>query len=286
MSESGNCLYVIATPLGNLGDMSFRAVETLRKVDLVAVEDTRRSGQLLSHYGISTPMLSLHEHNEEQRVKDLIERIHSGKSIAIISDAGTPLISDPGYRLVCAALDEGIRVIPIPGSSAVITALSVSGLATDRFVFEGFLPARGSARRARLSSLKDEARTQIFYESCHRVIDCISDMQQIYGANRLAVIARELTKTFESVRRGSLSELGCWLEEDANHQRGEFVLLVSGAEQEEGNSTHHETLRILRVLMGEMPIKQAVQIAVTITGRKKNELYAQALQISQEHEIP
>ncbi len=285
MSESGNCLYVVATPLGNLGDMSFRAVETLGKVDLIAAEDTRRSRHLLSHYGISTPMVSLHEHNEEHRVKDLIERIMSGESLAIISDAGTPLISDPGYRLVSMALTVGIRAIPIPGASAVITALSVSGLATDRFIFEGFLPARASARRARLSSLRDETRTQIFYESCHRVVDCISDMQEVYGAGRIVVIARELTKTFESVQRDTLSELKYWLEGDVNRQRGEFVLLVSGAEQSEGHPANAETLRILRILMSEMPIKQAARIAAGITGRKKNELYALALLLSQDQAV-
>jgi len=266
------CLYIVATPIGNLSDISERAVQILKQVDLIAVEDTRHSGKLLQHSGVSTPTQALHEHNEAKKVEQLIELLAAGKSIALISDAGTPLISDPGYQLVKAAIDAGIKVSPVPGASALIAALSASGLPSDAFIFEGFLPNKSAGRLKKLEALADESRTLIFYEAPHRIIDCLEDMQQIFGAERVAVVARELTKTFETIKKDSLENLLSWIKADSNQQRGEFVLLIQGQEKA-ATTVNAEAERILDILLQELPLKQASQLAARITGIKKNTLY-------------
>ena len=221
-------LYVVATPIGNLADMSQRAVDVLAQVDRIAAEDTRRSGRLLQHFSITTPMLALHEHNERDLAPRLVEQLQQGESLAVISDAGTPLISDPGYNLVRLAHEAGVSVVPIPGASALICALSASGLPTDRFVFEGFLPAKAVSRRARLEALRSETRTLIFYESSHRLVECLHDMQVVFGVDRYVVLARELTKQFETLHGDGVRNLLHWVQDDPNQQKGEMVLLVQG----------------------------------------------------------
>lgn len=275
MSIIPGALYVVATPIGNLGDFSARAIEVLGQVTRIAAEDTRHSAPLLHKHGIATPLLSLHEHNERERVAQLIAELQGGASIGLISDAGTPLISDPGFHLVRAARAAGIRVIPVPGACALITALSAAGLPTDRFVFEGFLPAKGAARRARLEALCDETRTLAFYESSHRIVETLTDMVSVIGAQRPVVMARELTKTFETIRDGSLAELLAFVSDDANQQKGEFVLLLQGAEEVPEDAA--EAGRVLGILLDELPVKQAAALAERITGVKKNELYKLAL---------
>jgi len=271
-------LFVVATPIGNLGDLSPRARETLATVDLIAAEDTRHSRRLLEHFGIRRPLVALHEHNERERCERLIERLQAGESVALISDAGTPLISDPGYRLVRAAREAGVPVVPVPGPSALIAALSVAGLPTDRFVFEGFLPAKAQARRSRLQALANEPRTLVFYESSHRIQAMLADLAEILGSDREAVLARELTKQFEQIEGGRLDHLCQWLDADENHRRGEFVVLVAGApavEEEAG-----EVQRILEILLRELPVKRAAAVAAELTGRRRNELYRLALELS------
>jgi 16S rRNA (cytidine1402-2'-O)-methyltransferase len=262
MNLVSGVLYIVATPLGNLGDMTPRAIETLKAVDVIAAEDTRHSGRLLQHFGIKNRTLSVHEHNEEHRAQSLIEKLEEGQSVALISDAGTPLISDPGYRVVEAVRAAGIRVVPIPGASAIITALSVAGLPTDRFSFEGFLPAKKQGRIKRLSSLAREDQTLVFYESCHRIRESLADMAEVFGADRKAVIARELTKTHEQVHGAALGDLVTWLDSDPNHLRGEFVVLVHGMAESEGGGSElsEEALMTLEVLMEELPIKQAAKL--------------------------
>jgi len=237
-------LYIVATPIGNMGDMTERARQTLADVDVIAVEDTRRSGQLLRNFEISTPMIAVHEHNERQICASLLSRIEKGENIALISDAGTPLLSDPGYFLVNQARKEDISVVPIPGVSAVITALSVAGLPTDRFVFEGFLPAKSAARKAKLEKLKDDTRTVIFYEAPHRIVEMLKDCQSVFGGQRNVVLARELTKTFETVHGDALDALIPWVEADDNQKKGEFVVLVQGAETRENTGIDAESERI------------------------------------------
>jgi 16S rRNA (cytidine1402-2'-O)-methyltransferase len=279
VSNEAGVLYVVATPIGNLGDMSARALEVLGAVDLVAAEDTRHTGALLSHFGIRARQVSLHEHNEPRQVPALIDRLRAGGAVALVSDAGTPLISDPGYRLVAAAREAGIRVSPVPGPVAAIAALSVSGLPSDRFVFEGFLPARGPARRQRLEALADDPRTLIFYESSHRIADALADMREVLGARRRAVVARELTKTFEQVEGGTLADLCDWLAADADHAKGEFVVLTAGAPEPTGEGVTSEAERILGLLLEELPVKKAAKLAAEITGVGKNLLYARALEL-------
>lgn len=263
---------MVATPIGNLGDMTPRAVEVLQQVDRIAAEDTRHSAALMRHYAITTPMLSLHEHNERQKVSALLQRLGGGESIALISDAGTPLISDPGYVLVHEAHRAGIRVVPIPGVSALIAALSASGLPTDRFSFEGFLPAKGGPRRKLLETLGQERRTLAFYESPHRILDSLTDMAAVFGEARQAVMARELTKTFETIRQDSLGCLLEWVRGDTNQQKGEFVILVHGSE-EVREGIDPEACRIADLLVEELPVKQAAALAAKISGEKKNALY-------------
>ncbi len=266
------CLYIVATPIGNLSDISDRAIQILQEVDLIAVEDTRHSGKLLQHIGVATPMLSLHEHNEGKKVEQLIDKLSDGKSIALISDAGTPLISDPGYQLVKAALAAEIKVSPVPGPSALVAALSASGLPSDSFIYEGFLPNKSASRFKKLETLADERRTLIFYEAPHRIVACLQDMQQVFGAKRKAVVARELTKTFETIRNDSLENLLAWIEDDKNQQRGEFVLLIQG-KVKDLSAVDAEAEFILDTLMQELPLKQASHLTAKITGIKKNTLY-------------
>lgn len=266
-------LYIVATPIGNLGDISRRAIEVLQQVDSIAAEDTRHSRKLLAHFGITTPLSSLHDHNERAVSARLLERLRAGESIALISDAGTPLISDPGFYLVREARAAGFRVVPVPGASALISALSVAGLPTDRFVFEGFLPPRQAARLARLKALRSEPRTLVFYESGHRILACLEDMQAVFGPEREAVIARELTKAFETVRAGSLAQLAHWVAADTDQQRGEFVLVVKGGEAPAGDTLTPDAERLLALLLEELPLKQATKLAARITGINKRLLY-------------
>ncbi|VAX11961.1 16S rRNA (cytidine(1402)-2'-O)-methyltransferase [hydrothermal vent metagenome] len=273
------CLYVVATPIGNLGDFSPRAVKILQRVDLIAVEDTRHSGRLLQHFAIHTPMQALHEHNERKLAEALLQKIESGQTLALISDAGTPLLSDPGYHLVRLVRKKGIRVIPVPGACAAITALSAAGLATDRFRFEGFLSAKSGARRQQLESLKQEIPTLLFYESPHRIEDSLRDMLAIFGEQRQAVLARELTKTFETIRSGTLVELSNWVAGDANQRKGEIVVLVEGAAIADPDDLDADAERVLKILLQDLPLKQAVGLATEITGVRKKKLYARGLEL-------
>lgn len=275
-----NALYVVATPIGNLADMSARAIEVLQQADLIAAEDTRHSARLMSHFDIGTHMLAIHDHNERQRSEMMVEKLQQGQSIALVSDAGTPLISDPGYHLVTAVRQAGFRVIPVPGACAMVAALSVAGLPTDRFIFEGFLPAKSGGRQQRLQALSEDSRTQIFYESPHRIQTSLQDMLDVMG-DRQAVIARELTKTFETIKDGSLSELVEFVATDANQQKGEFVVLVAGAPEQEKGEIDGEAARILGVLLKDLPKKQAAALASEITGIKKNALYKYALTLDE-----
>jgi 16S rRNA (cytidine1402-2'-O)-methyltransferase len=274
-------LFLVATPIGNLGDISQRALETLQSVALIAAEDTRHSKRLLQHFAINSRLLAYHEHNEAQQTPVLIERLRRGQSVALISDAGTPLVSDPGYRLVQAALDADIRVVPVPGPCAAIAALSASGLPTDRFVFEGFPPARQAARIKYLKMLQAEQRTLVFYVSCHRLLDSLIDMQAVFGGQRQAVLARELTKTFETIRRADLNTLVEWVSNDKNQQKGEMVLLLEGARTQNDDAQQQLLARLLPVLVSELPLKQAAGIAAKVTGINRNELYRRALDLKE-----
>jgi 16S rRNA (cytidine1402-2'-O)-methyltransferase len=277
-TENSAALYLVATPIGNLGDISARAIETLQSVSLIAAEDTRHSKRLLQHFDIDTRLIAYHEHNEEQQTPVLVDRLLKGQSVALISDAGTPLVSDPGYRLVQAAIQENIKVVPIPGPCAAIVALSASGLPTDRFVFEGFPPAKSGARQNYLQTLQAESRTLVFYVSCHRITDTLEDMADVFGGQRQAVLARELTKTFETIRKTTLLELAEWVASDQNQQKGEIVLLVEGA-SESGDDQQQLLHRLLPVLVDALPVKQAATIAAKATGLNKNALYKQALSL-------
>jgi len=276
LSNTGT-LYIVATPLGNLDDLSLRAQQVLKTVDKIAAEDTRHSRYLLNHYGIQTSCISLHDFNEQERTTQLLRLLTQGSSLALISDAGTPLISDPGYRLVQSARQQNIKVVPIPGPCALIAALSAAGLPSARFSFEGFLPPKTHARLKHLTSIKEDTRTLIFYESPHRILDTMDDMISTLGPERLAVIARELTKTFETIQQGSLVELKQWLLQDPNQQKGEFVVLVQGSDAQASAATQQHALEILDLLLSELPVSQAVKLAVKITGEKKSWLYEMAL---------
>lgn len=270
MSKTG--LYVVATPIGNLEDMTSRGVRVLQEVELIAAEDTRRSRLLLDHYSISTPMQALHEHNEARVVDGILRRIADGAAVALIADAGTPLISDPGYRLVGAAQDAVMPVYTVPGPSAVTAALSVAGLPTDRFAFEGFLPARAQARRKKLISLADEMRTLVFFESSHRVVASIADMAEILGPGRLAALCRELTKKFETVVRAPLADLGKLLADDVNQRRGEFVVVVAGHEREAGEDLDRAR-QLFEALQDYLPASQAARVAAKISGVPRRKVY-------------
>jgi 16S rRNA (cytidine1402-2'-O)-methyltransferase len=274
-------LYVVATPIGNLGDFSPRAGEILRECSLIAAEDTRRTGLLLRHFGISTPLTALHDHNEAQRSPELIEAMRQGALIALVSDAGTPGISDPGYDLVRGAAAAGINVLAIPGPCAAMAALSIAALPTDRFCFEGFLPARGTARRARLESLTAETRTLIFYESPHRVTETLADCAAGFGGARRCSVAREITKLHETVYRGTLAELCALAQQDADFERGEIVLVIEGAAPRATPASDAELERVLGVLLAELPLKQAAALAARILGVRDNEAYKLALRIKQ-----
>ncbi len=279
MSVRKGTLYVVATPLGNLTDITHRAAETLSQVQWIAAEDTRHSRVLLDHLGAQAPCIAYHEHNERKVLDTLLEKLNRGDSIALISDAGTPLISDPGYVLVREARQRGISVVPIPGASAVIAALSVSGLPTDRFVFEGFLPARSHARRERLRELSGESRTLVFYESPHRAPDCLEDMLEVFGADREVVIAREMTKIHETVSTGTLASHVERARADANAVRGEIVIMVHGAAAG-GEQTSADVDRILSILLEELPPSRAAVLTARLTGVAKNTIYARAMQLS------
>lgn len=277
MPETG-CLFVVATPIGNLADFSDRGREALAGADCIAAEDTRHSGKLLTHFGIRRPLISYHDHSGEGAREKLLQMLRDGASVALISDAGTPLISDPGYALVKAAREEGIEVLPIPGPSAATAALSVSGLPTDRFLFEGFLPAAQAGRRKRIEELKDEAATLILYESSHRILDCVDDLIAVLGGERRIFIARELTKHFESHFLGSLEQAATWLRADANHLKGEFVLVLAGREARPGEDERlPEALRIVALLQDDLPLPKAASIAAKITGVRKNTIYRAAV---------
>lgn len=265
-------LFVVATPIGNLGDISPRALDTLRSVAGICAEDTRRSGQLLSHFGISTPLLALHEHNEDAIAARIVARLQGGESLALVSDAGTPLVSDPGFRLVQAARAAGVKVSPVPGASALIAALSVAGLPSDRFAFEGFLPAKPNARRERMQALAAETRTLIFYESSHRIEDALADMVQVFGGQRRAVLARELTKLFETVLDGTLAQLQARVEVDADQRKGEFVLLVHGAE-DDADARIIEGRRLYARLSQHLPPSTAAKLAAELSGAPRKALY-------------
>lgn len=266
-------LYVVATPIGNLADISQRALDILAAVDIIAAEDTRHSGHLLQQYQITTKTLALHDHNERDRAPDVIKRLSQGKSVALISDAGTPLISDPGFHLVRLAYEQGFKVVPVPGASAMLAALSVAGLPSDRFVFEGFLPSKGAARKKRLEAMSTESGTLIFYEAPHRILDTLADMVEVFGADRYVVLARELTKTFETIKGDVVEGLLAWVKSDPDQQKGEIVLLVKGLESEADTSSEIEARRILKILLAEMPLSQASSLAAKITGTRKKPLY-------------
>ena len=269
--QSGS-LWIVATPIGHRDDFSVRAIETLCAVTVIAAEDTRHSRPLLLHHGIATPLIALHEHNERDAVEAIVRRLLVGESVALISDAGTPLISDPGFRLVRAARAAGIRCIPVPGACAAIAALSVAGLPSDRFVFEGFLPAKAAARRTRLQELAGDARTVIFYESSHRVAESLADMRDIFGGDREAVLARELTKMFETVLGEPLNDLAAKVVADPDQQRGEHVILVAGR-GEEADAKLAEGQRVFAILRDELPPAKAAKLAASISGAPRKLLY-------------
>jgi len=270
MSQSG--LYIVATPIGNLEDMSYRAVRILAEVDLIAAEDTRHSRPLLVHYGVDTPMQALHEHNEEQITPRLLERINNGEAIALISDAGTPLISDPGYRLVRAAREAGVPVFAVPGPSAVTTALSVAGLPSDRFAFEGFLPPKTAQRKKRLQALNRESRTLVFFESSHRIEATLVDMSAVFGPQRLAAVCRELTKKFETVLRAPLNSLIEQIAADKNQTRGEFVVIIEGHEGDQ-NEALAKAETMSKALLEFLPASQAARVAAKLNDVSRRDVY-------------
>lgn len=270
-------LYVVATPIGNLDDISHRATSVLRSVDLIVAEDTRHTRQLLHHLGVNRPMLSLNEQNEREMTPKLIARMGQGEVIALVSDAGTPLVSDPGYHLVAAARAAGLKVSPIPGACAAIAALSVAGLASDKFIFEGFLPAKAGPREKRLAELQDETRTLIFYEAPHRIKQSLTAMAKVFGEERYAVIARELTKLYETVHGDTLAGLLQWLDADKEQCLGEFVVLVKGVSPKPKTEVCLAVDVLLVNLVKELPVKQAAKLASQLTGLNKNELYQRCL---------
>lgn len=270
--HSPGTLHVVATPIGNLGDLSARALETLRSAAAICAEDTRHTRQLLSHFGLERPLLALHQHNEDAQAAQLVARLQSGDSLALVSDAGTPLVSDPGFRLVAAARAAGVRVSPVPGACAAIAALSVAGLPSDRFVFEGFLPAKAAARRERLGRLVGEPRTLMFYESAHRIEEALADLAAVFGGERRAVIARELTKLFETVLDGSLEALCAQVAADPNQRRGEFVLIVEGA-GEDADAALVEGRRLYAKLSEHLPPSTAAKVAAELSGAPRKALY-------------
>lgn len=275
-------LYIVSTPIGNLADFSARAVETLQSVQLIAAEDTRHSGRLLQHFNIQTPMWSVHDHNERKQVDSILQRLSEGENIALISDAGTPLISDPGFFLVRAVRHAGFDVVPIPGCCALIAALSVSGLPTDRFAFHGFAPVKKQAKTLFIEQLKTAPSTSIFYESPHRILDTLETLLAVLGPDRYVVLAREITKAFETIHGDTLEKLLAWVKADSNQQRGEFVVLIEPVEEVDSHLITPESEHVLRKLMKELSLKQAVSLTVEITGIKKKQIYQRALEIQEE----
>jgi 16S rRNA (cytidine1402-2'-O)-methyltransferase len=282
-------LFVVATPIGNLGDLSSRARDTLQSCALIAAEDTRHTGILLKHFGIATPQVSLHDHNERARSAEIIEHLRAGKSVALVSDAGTPAISDPGFELVRAVAAAGMKIAAVPGPCAAIAALSIGAQPTDRFCFEGFLPARGAARRHRLESLRQESRTLVFYESPHRVRDTLEDCAAAFGAGRAATVVRETTKLHEATYRGSLLELSEIAKADGDFTRGEIVLLIAGAapagtapDSQSDDKEQAALDKVLAALLAELPLKQAARLAAQITGARDNETYKRALHLKEQ----
>ncbi len=274
-------LYVVATPIGNFGDMSQRAVDVLRSADLIAAEDTRHSQRLLQHYSIDTPCMAYHDHSDERALARISHCLADGGSVALVSDAGTPLISDPGYRLVRQVQELGHLVRPVPGACAAVAALSASGLPTDRFLFEGFLPARAGSRANRLAELAGETVTLIFYEAPHRVRECLEDLVTAFGGEREAVLAREITKTFETIRRGSLLELAQFVAADSNQEKGEIVLLVAGRAKS-GQQLSPAMATLLQRLAEELPAKRAAALVAEHTGLRKKQLYDYLLALKQQ----
>ncbi|MCA6982480.1 16S rRNA (cytidine(1402)-2'-O)-methyltransferase [Pectobacterium brasiliense] len=274
---SASTLYIVPTPIGNLGDITQRALAVLASVDLIAAEDTRHTGLLLQHFAINARLFALHDHNEQQKADVLLAKLQSGQSIALVSDAGTPLINDPGYHLVRRCREAGVRVVPLPGACAAITALSASGLASDRFCYEGFLPAKTKGRKDKLRELGEETRTLIFYESTHRLLDSLQDISEVLGAERYVVLAREITKTWESIHGAPVGELLAWVKEDENRRKGEMVLIVEG-HQIDDSVLSAEALRTLTLLRAELPLKKAAALAAEIHGVKKNALYRYGLE--------
>ncbi|MCO8088045.1 16S rRNA (cytidine(1402)-2'-O)-methyltransferase [Acinetobacter indicus] len=273
-------LFVVATPIGHLDDMTYRAIDVLKSVNIIAAEDTRTSAQLLKHYNISTPLTACHEHNESNKIDILVQRLLNGENMALISDAGTPLISDPGFKLVRAAQEHNIQVIPVPGACAAIAALSAVGLPSDRFSFEGFLPSKQSQRILSLEKLKDQTATLIFYEAPHRILDSVKDMASIFGAERPVGFAREITKTFETIKKMTLGELVSFIEADHHQQKGEIVLVVGGATAEK--DLEQEKLdQLLTRLLQDLSVKAASQLAADLTGIKKKVAYQRALELNQ-----
>lgn len=272
-------LYVVATPIGNLKDITLRALEVLKRVDAIAAEDTRVTSKLLNHYGISAKrLIALHAHNEARSTPQIVSELDAGRCVALVSDAGTPAFSDPGARLVTAVREAGHRVVPIPGCNAAVAALSSSGFPGPQFLFYGFLPAKAGERRSALEALVTSPYMVVLYEAPHRVVDCVTDLAAAFGASRRLVIARELTKLFESIHSCPLGEAAAWLSEDANRIRGEFVLIVEGA-AEDADATLAEARRTLEILLDELPVKQAASLAARITGARKNDLYDLALEM-------
>jgi len=272
-------LFIVATPIGNLDDITFRAVEILKSIDIILAEDTRHSKKLLKHLNIVKPIRAFHEHNEREKTKDIIGELHSGKSIALISDAGTPLISDPGYFLVAQAKKEGLRVAPIPGASALITALSASGLASDSFTFLGFLPSKKTARVKLLKSLVDRAETSIFYESPNRILETLTEMHAIFGDSHQVCLAKELTKVFETIQTDSIPNLIKYLNIDQSHQKGEFVILVSAIDRIDRAEAETQLDSLLPILCAEMGASKAAKLAAKITGIDKKQCYKRAIDL-------
>lgn len=275
-------LYVAATPIGNVADITLRALHALHIADAVACEDTRNTAQLLTRYGLAKPLIAAHEHNEREAAEKIIARLHAGERIALVSDAGTPGVSDPGARIVDAVRGAGFRVMPLPGACAGIAALSASGLIADGFRFVGFLPAKAKQREAALSALRDAEGTLIFYEAPHRIAETVAALAQAFEPSREIVFARELTKLFEEIHRCPLSEAAAWLRADTHREKGEFVVLLEGAPRESGEDAEREALRVLSILLEECPVRQAASLAAKITGGKKNALYEMALKLKAE----
>jgi 16S rRNA (cytidine1402-2'-O)-methyltransferase len=275
---SSGTLFVVATPIGNLGDLSARAREVLAQADVIAAEDTRRTGQLLSAIGVGTRTISLHEHNETGRIPELLGRLEAGEDVALVSDAGTPLLADPGYRLVRAAAEAGLTIRPVPGPSAVTAALSAAGLPTDRFLFAGFMPAKPGPRREMLAGLRDEGGTLVLFESPHRIVATLADLAAVLGAGRLAWVGREITKQFESHRRARLEELAALFEAGEEPARGEFVIVVEGATQANARPALDPD-DVLRALLAELPASRAARVAAKLTGARRGALYDRALEL-------